>query len=49
MGSNLGVDKHVSNLEDILSMSPAHISKIKIESETPDSIVQHIKVNIFIY
>lgn len=45
MGSKVSVDKHVSNLEDILEMSPAYFSsKLKFENKIPESITQHIKV-----
>lgn len=45
MGSKLSIDKHVSNIEDILEMNPAYFSKLKIENNIPDNITQHIKVS----
>jgi len=44
MGSKISVDKHVSNIEDILEMNPLYFSKLKIENNIPASITQHIKV-----
>lgn len=37
MGTKISIDKHVSNLEDILDMSPSYFDKIKFESKvSPD-------------
>jgi len=47
MGSKISVDKHVSNIEDILEMNPLYFSKLKIENNIPASITQHIKVFYF--
>jgi len=44
MGSKISIDKHVSNIEDILEMNPTHFSKLKIENSIPNTITQHIKI-----
>jgi len=44
MGSKISIDKHVSNLEDILEMNPKFFAKLKFENKIPDNITQHIKV-----
>lgn len=46
MGGKISIDKHVSNLEEILEMNPKSFSKLKFENKIPDSITQHIKVKI---
>ena len=46
MGSKISIDKHVSNLEDILEMNPKYFLKLKFENNIPDNITQHIKVLI---
>lgn len=38
MGSRISIDKHTSNLDDILAMPPHYFQKIKFESKIPDSI-----------
>jgi hypothetical protein len=47
MGTKLSIDKHVSNIEEILEMSPSYFTKLKFENKIPDSITQHIKVLSF--
>jgi hypothetical protein len=49
MGGKISIDKHVSNLEEILEMNPKSFSKLKFENKIPDSITQHIKVIPFIF
>jgi hypothetical protein len=44
MGARLSIDKHVSPLEDILELNPKRLANTRFESDTPDSITQHIKV-----
>jgi hypothetical protein len=48
MGTKISIDKHVSNLDDILEMSPSYFDKIKFESKIAPSITQHLKVIISI-
>ena len=38
MGSKLSIDKHVSNLEDILELNTKLLEKIKFDSNIPESI-----------
>ena len=45
MGSKISIDKHTSNIEEILEMNPAYFNKIKFENKIPDSITQHLKVS----
>ena len=45
MGTKISIDKHVSNLDDILDMSPSYFDKIKFESKISPNITQHLKVN----
>ena len=44
MGTKISIDKHVSNLDDILEMSPSYFDKIKFESKVSPNITQHLKV-----
>ena len=44
MGTKISIDKHVSNLDDILEMSPSYFDKIKFESKISPNITQHLKV-----
>jgi hypothetical protein len=44
MGSKISIDKHVSNINDILEMNPTYFSKVKFDNKIPDTITQHIKV-----
>ncbi|CAK63622.1 unnamed protein product (macronuclear) [Paramecium tetraurelia] len=44
MGSKLSIDKHVSNLEDILELNTKLLEKIKFDSNIPESITQHLKI-----
>jgi hypothetical protein len=45
MGSKISVDKHASNLDDLLAMPSKYFQKIKFESKVPPEITQHLKVN----
>ena len=45
MGTKISIDKHVSNLDDILEMSPSYFEKIKFESKISPDITQHLKVS----
>ncbi len=47
MGSKISIDKHVSNLDDILHMTPSYFEKIKFESKIAQDITHHIKVEYF--
>lgn len=44
MGSSISVDKHVSNLDDLLDISPKLFQKIKFEGNISDSVTEHLKV-----
>lgn len=44
MGNKLSIDKNVSELEDILSMSPSYFKKIRFENKSPLAIAHHLKV-----
>ena len=45
MGVKLSIDKHVSDLEDILEMSPHYLSRVQFESKIQAEISQHLKVS----
>jgi hypothetical protein len=45
MGIKVSIDKHVSNLEDLLEMSPSYFSRLKFESKVDSAIHQHLKVS----
>lgn len=38
MGTKLSIDKHVSNLEDILELNTKLLEKIKFDCNIPDCI-----------
>ena len=44
MGSTISIDKHVSNLDDLLEMKPASFTNLHIDSKGPEGITQHLKV-----
>lgn len=44
MGTKISIDKHVSQLDEILEMAPAYFDKIKFESKIAPEITQHLKV-----
>lgn len=44
MGGFLTIDKHVSNLEDVLELSPRVLSQTKFESHLPSEVTHHVKV-----
>lgn len=48
MGTKISIDKHVSQLDDILEMQPAYFNKIKFESKISPDITQHLKVKFII-
>ena len=45
MGVKLSIDKHVSELDDILEMSPHYLNKVQFESKISPGISQHMKVS----
>jgi hypothetical protein len=45
MGTQISIDKHVSNLDDILEMQSSYFEKIKFESKVSPDITQHLKVH----
>ena len=46
MGVKISIDKHVSELDDILDMSPNYLSKVQFESKISPDIKQHLKVSL---
>lgn len=44
MGGFLTIDKHVSNLEDVLELNPRFLAQTKFESHLPPEVTHHIKV-----
>ena len=44
MGVKISIDKHVSELDDILGMKPNYLSKVQFESKINPDITQHLKV-----
>jgi len=38
MGTSISIDKHLSQLDDILDMTPSYLEKIKFESKVPPDI-----------
>ena len=44
MGQTISFYKHVSNLDDILEISPAYYNKVKFENPISENITQHLKV-----
>jgi hypothetical protein len=52
MGVKISIDKHMSELDDILEMSPHYLNKVTFESKISPDITQHLKVHyhiIFLY
>ena len=49
MGVKISIDKHVSELDDILEMSPHYLSKVQFESKIGPEITQHLKVSEVVY
>lgn len=45
MGVKISIDKHVSELDDILEMKPNYLSKVQFESKINPDITQHLKVS----
>ena len=48
MGVKISIDKHVSELDDILEMSPHYLSRVQFESKIGPEITQHLKVSFMI-
>ena len=46
MGVKISIDKHVSELDDILEMSPHYLSRVQFESKIGPEITQHMKVSL---
>ena len=44
MGVKISIDKKVSELEDILEMSPHYLSRVNFDSNISPDITQHLKV-----
>ena len=45
MGVKCSIDKHVSNLDDVLEISAQYYQKVKFESKIKDEISHHLKVS----
>ena len=41
----MSIDKHVSNLDEVLEISAQYYSKVKFESKINDEITHHLKVS----
>ena len=48
MGSTISIDKHVSNLDELLEMLPGYFANIQFENKIPEGITQHLKVNLLL-
>ncbi len=46
MGVRLSIDKHVSNLHELLEMSAQYFQKVRFASKISGDIKQHLKVSI---
>jgi len=46
MGVRLSIDKHVSNLHELLEMSAQYFQKVRFASKISDDIKQHLKVSL---
>ena len=46
MGVRLSIDKHVSNLHELLEMSAQYFQKVRFASKISSDIKQHLKVSI---
>ena len=44
MGATVSIDKHVSNLDELLEIQPAYFSNIQFESKVPECVTQHLKI-----
>ena len=44
MGAKISIDKHVSNLHELLEMSAQYFQKVKFESKISGDLTQHLKV-----
>lgn len=45
MGVHISFDKHVSSLDELLSMSAPYFAKVKFESKIDPTIEKHLKVS----
>ena len=45
MGIRLSIDKHVSNLSELLEMSAQYFQKVRFTSKISEEIKQHLKVS----
>ncbi len=45
MGCKVSVDKYVSELDDVLDLSPHYLSRVPFESRISADITQHLKVS----
>lgn len=46
MGHNLSIDKHTSELDDLLDTPPKIFKKVKFDNKVSPDITQHLKVNL---
>ena len=44
MGVKCSIDKHVSNLDEVLEISAQYYQKVKFESKIKEDISHHLKV-----
>lgn len=45
MGVKISVDKYVSELDDLIDLSPHYLSRVPFESRISPDIMQHLKVS----
>ena len=45
MGLKMSIDKHVSNLDEVLEISAQYYQKVKFESKINEDITHHLKVS----
>jgi hypothetical protein len=46
MGVKISIDKHISELDDVLEMSPHYLSRVQFESRVSPDITHHLKVSL---
>lgn len=44
MGSSISIDKHVSNLDELLEKQPSSFANLQFESKVPEGVTQHLQI-----
>ncbi len=44
MGSTVSIDKHVSNLDELLEFAPGYFAGLQFENKIPEGLTQHLKI-----